>query len=280
MKLLALGVIIAVSSEIAGARAPELDEAQTHFYNARYTEAAAFDVGACAGESIDLSACELRTSALLFQMRRALGDATDRDKAFARCEACPALLTTFVAEIRHAQAFARVRLQAAPDDLETLFLLGKLDLNYVWLQLGTLGRKTGWGDYWEARKSLDRVLAANPGHIRAKVARAWIDYIVDTRMPRGTRWILGGGNKNKGLQAVRDATMMPGDPPARVEALFALWDMQIREKKFPDATSTAVALAREFPANADLRKFLDLHAPASGVLLDRNDLDLAAPRQP
>jgi hypothetical protein len=34
--------------------------------------------------------------------------------------------------------------------------------------------------------------------LRARVARAWIDYIVDTRMPLGTRWLLGGGNKNAG----------------------------------------------------------------------------------
>jgi len=62
-----------------------------------------------------------------------------------------------------------------------LFFLGKLDLNYVWLQLGPLRRKTGWDEYWEARRSLDAVLKANPRHVRARVARAWIDYIVDTR---------------------------------------------------------------------------------------------------
>ena len=68
-----------------------------------------------------------------------------------------------------------------------------------------LGKKTGWDEYWEARKSLDAVLKANPKHVRARVARGWIDYIVDTRMPWGTRWVLGGGNKKKGLTTLREA---------------------------------------------------------------------------
>lgn len=263
MRLFTLGLIFAIVPGLAGARTPELDEAQALFYNARYIEAAALNPDACLGEPVNLAACELRTSALLFQMRRALGDGRDRDKAFASCDVCPALLSTFVAEIRRAQLSARETLKTAPDDYETLFLLGKLDLNYVWLQLGTLGHKTGWSDYWEARKSLDRVLAVNPGHVRAKVARAWIDYIVDTKMPRMTKWVLGGGNKKRGLQAVRDATMMPAEPFARTEALFALWDMQVRERKIPDARTTALTLVQDFPANAELRKFLELPAPTA-----------------
>ncbi|HXW06452.1 MAG TPA: hypothetical protein VD833_14545 [Vicinamibacterales bacterium] len=40
-----------------------------------------------------------------------------------------------------------------------MFFLGKVDLNDVWLQSGTLGRKPGWDEYWEARRSLDQVHA-------------------------------------------------------------------------------------------------------------------------
>jgi tetratricopeptide (TPR) repeat protein len=258
MRLFSLGLLLIASIPgLARADTLPLDEAHTLFYNARYVEAAALSPDACRREPVDLAACELRTSALLFQMRRALGDGRDRDKAFAQCEACPALLSTFVAEIRLAQVAARAALKAAPEDYETLFLLGKLDLNYVWLQLGTLGRKTGWGDYWEARKSLDRVLEVNPTHVRAKVARAWIDYIVDTKMPRMTKWVLGGGNKKRGLQAVRDAAAMPAAAPARTEALFALWDMQVRERQIPEARTTALALAQVFPGNLELQKFLE-----------------------
>jgi hypothetical protein len=272
VKLVAVSLLILITADVAGAQTPPpspaaseartLDDAQMMFYNGRYQDAAALTADSCAGDAVNLSRCELRTSALLFQMRRALGDAADRQKAFANCQECAALLSTFVADIRAGQAAAHATLKTTPDDYDTLFMLGKLDLNYVWLQLGTLGRKTGWGEYWEARRSLDRVLAANPSHVRAKVARAWIDYIVDTRMPRGSKWLLGGGNKKKGLQAVRDATAMPADRFAHAEAVFGLWDMQVREKQLADAVTTATALAADFPANAELQKFLEKQAAA------------------
>jgi hypothetical protein len=144
-----------------------------------------------------------------------------------------------------------------------MFFLGKLNLNYVWLQLGTLGRKTGWDEYWEARRSLDQVLKQNPQHIRAKVARAWIDYIVATKMPRGTRWLLGGGNRTRGLQAVREAAAADADLFVRAEAAFALWDMQVRERNIAAALVTAGTLFQDFPENPGLRRFLDAHAHAS-----------------
>ena len=239
------------------ADSPALDEAQRMFYNGRYADAVTLTADLCTAEADDLAACELRTSALLFQLRRALGGSPDRDKAFSECTGCPALLSTFVAETRRAQAIARARLVLDPEDEETLFFLGKLDLNYVWLQLGTLGRKTGWDEYWEARRSLDTVLKQHPQHVRAKVARAWIDYIVDTKMPRGTRWLLGGGNKKRGLRAVREAATVEADLFVRAEAGFALWDMQVRERNMADARATAATLAEDFPDNPELRKFLE-----------------------
>src|SRR4030095_4118364 len=72
-----------------------------------------------------------------------------------------------------------------PDDGDALFFLGKVDLNYVWLQSGTLGRKTGWDEYWGARRSLDRVLQMNPESVRARGARAWVDYIVGSTGSKG-----------------------------------------------------------------------------------------------
>jgi hypothetical protein len=43
---------------------------------------------------------------------------------------------------------------------------------------GRSAEKTGWDEYWEARRSLDLVVRRQPQHVRALVARAWIDYIV------------------------------------------------------------------------------------------------------
>ena len=142
-------------------------------------------------------------------------------------------------------------------ECEAISFLGKLDLNYVWLHAGTLGRRTGWSEYWEARKSLDAVLKQNPSHVRACVARAWIDYIVDTRLPRGTRWMFGGGDKKRGLRAVEEAARLESEPYAQAEARFALWDMQMRERHIVDAVETARGLSRQFPENRELVKFLN-----------------------
>jgi hypothetical protein len=236
------------------------------FYNGRYADASAAALELCGTNVVNvLRACEVRTSALHFMLRRAMGDSADREQAFAQCGECPALLTTFVDDTRRAVAAARAQLKTDPGDEDTLFLLGKLDLNYVWLQLGTLQRKTGWNEYWEARRSLDKVLKANPRNVRAKVARGWIDYIVDTKLPAGTRWLLGGGNRKRGLQAVREAAEADSERFVRAEAGFALWDMQVRENNIAGARATATMLAGDFPDNPDLRRFLAASATPDRV---------------
>jgi hypothetical protein len=154
-------------------------------------------------------------------------------------------------------------LRADPADDTALFFLGKLNLNYVWLQIGPLRRKTGWDEYWEARRSLDAVLKHNPRHVRARVARAWIDYIVDTRMPWGTRWLLGGGNRKQALIDVREAALIESDFFTHAEAEFALWDMQVRERDMMQATAVARRLARDFPDNRELAAFLVAREAAS-----------------
>ena len=208
-----------------------------------------------------LAACEVYTAALHFQIRRGMGQSTDRGQAWKRCAICPSTLTAFKTALARGQTQARARLKEHPADDETRFLLGKLDLNYVWLHLGALGHKTGWNEYWEARKSIEAVLKNNPHHVRAKVARAWIDYIVDTRMPRGTRWVLGGGNKKRALTALDEAAKADSDFYTAAEAKFALWDIQVREKKFSEAVVVARQLAKDFPTNTDLPRFLQEHDP-------------------
>jgi tetratricopeptide (TPR) repeat protein len=238
-----------------------LTDAYRLFYNAHYEEASALAESLRASAPQTLENDEVRTSALLFQLRGLLNgqDARDGDKneALKRCTACAALLASFMADLHHGQALARSALKITPNDEEALFFLGKLDLNYVWLELGLLGHKTGWDEYWEARKSLDAVLKRNPKHVRARVARGWIDYIVNTRMPWGTRWILGGGNKKRGMTAVRDASKMEADFFTRAEADFALWDMTVRERDFAEAVRLAERLTRDFPDNREVARFLN-----------------------
>jgi hypothetical protein len=239
------------------AHADPLESAQRAFYNGQYEAAVEMTQVKCF-DAPDLDACELRSAALLFQIRRTLAAQGGKEPSVKRCTACSALLTQFDATLQRGKTLARERLQLNRDD-ETLFLLSRLDLNYVWLQLGVLGRKTGWGEYWEARRALDDILERNPTHVRARVARGWIDYIVDTKMPRGTRWLLGGGNKKRGLLTIREAADAEAAFFARVEARFALWDMQVRERKVTEAVETAKSLAVDFPDNRELITFIATH---------------------
>ena len=242
-----------------GADTATLDDARRLFYNAKYEAAAALTLEPCASSADGLAACELRSAALHFQIRRALGDAADRDKAWKRCAVCPDLMVAFQGAVTRGQTLARERLRVDSRDEATLFLLSKVSLNHVWLHLGTLGRKTGWSEYWEARKTLDKLLKQNPRHVRARVARGWIDYIVDTKMPKGTRWLLGGGNKKRGLLAVREAADAQAEFFVNAEARFALWDMQVRERDLPAAVVTARTLARDFQENQELKDFIKAH---------------------
>jgi len=249
----ALGTALPVPAHAGG---PALADAQRAFFNARYQEAADLALALQSSDAGDLTAHELRTSALHFQLRDALGQHPDKGKAFKQCVACPDLLKAFLSSTALGQVVARERLRIDPGDAEALFFLGKLNLIYVWLHVETLGRKTGWNEYWEARRSLDAVLKANPRHSRARVARAWIDYIVDTKMARGTRWVLGGGSKKRAFIGAREAASAESEFFVRVEAEFALWEMLVRERNVTEATTIARKLALDFPDNRKLTNFL------------------------
>jgi tetratricopeptide (TPR) repeat protein len=231
-------------------------DAGLHLYFAgRYDEAAAMarDLRADAGRA--LASYELRTSALHFLVKREVAGAADKKAALAACGRCAALLTDLTAEIAAGRALARQKLEANDRDDEARFYLGKIDLTHVWLHLETLGRRTGWSEYWEARKSLDAVLVRQPDHLRARVARAWIDYIVDTRVPRGFRWMLGGGDKKGALAAADQAARSTsGDTYAVIEARFALWEMLTREGRRDEARAVARVLYEIFPENRDLAR--------------------------
>jgi tetratricopeptide (TPR) repeat protein len=264
------GVLVLVLLGTAGAAAQSLADAQRLFYNAHYQEAADLALKLRESGPHDLANDEVRTTALLFVLRGLLKgqdahNGENKAAALKACTRCPDVLALFAADLKHGQELARELLKANPKDETALFYLGKLDLNYVWLQLGLLGKKTGWDEYWEARKSLDALLKLNPAHVRGRVARGWIDFIVNTRMPWGTRWVLGGGNKKKGLATVREAAAMPADEFSHAEAEFALWDMLLRDKNIGDATEVARRIAAAFPENGEVAAFLAARPPGKSV---------------
>lgn len=246
------------------ARIDSAEESSRLFYNGKYDAAAEMDLRLRAAAPDDLGSYERRSSALHFQLKRELaaaGHPRDRDRALRECERCAALVTAIAADVAKGRELARARLATDPDDIGALFFLGKLNLTHVWLHNDTLGKRTGWSEYREARRVLDDVLEQQPDHMRARVSRAYIDYIVDTRVPWAFRWVLGGGNRKRALATLRETVTMPGTPATLAEARFALWEMLTREEQMAEATAIAETLALDYPENAELEKFLAEQAP-------------------
>ncbi|MEO5741336.1 MAG: hypothetical protein ABIS29_12155 [Vicinamibacterales bacterium] len=256
LRILMAAALVAACAVSVRAEDAVLADAQRAFFNARYQMAADLALALQATDAEALAPYEVRTSALHFQLRDALGQHTNKGEAFKACVVCPDLLKAFLTDTKKGQIIARARLLKNPADDDALFFLGKLNLNYVWLHLETLGRKTGWSEYWEARRSLDAALKDNPLNMRARVARAWVDYIVDTKMTRGTRWVLGGGSKKRAFIGAREAAGADSEFFVRVEAEFALWEMLVRDRQLTEATTIAQRLARDFPGNHKLANFL------------------------
>ena len=75
-------------------------------------------------------------------------------------------------------------------------------------------------------------------------------------MPWGTEWMLGGGNRKKALAVMREASDDTDDFYDTAEALFGLWDMQVREKNRPAALQSARRLAVMFPNNPEVARFV------------------------
>ena len=162
---------------------------------------------------------------------------------------CPPLLEVFSAEFKRGREAARQRLAEAPNDEEAMSYLAKIDTSYLFLQLSTVGKRTGWDEVLGSKRLLEKVLEKNPNHLRAQVARAWMDYVVGTRVPWGTRWVMGGGSRDRGLRDMREAATETGDFYSEVEADFALWEMLMRDGKrdqaVPVARGAAGALSRQ-----------------------------------
>ncbi len=246
--------------DVAAVVAPA-SEAQRLFYSGHYQAAATMAETLLQNSPADLSVLELRSSALLLEFRRLSTLEANRGRPVKGCPSCVDVLAAFFRETDRGAVLARERLHTHPRDVSALYFLGKLDLNYVWMQVGTLGRRTAWKEFREARQALDDAIAVDADHTRALVARAYIDYIVDTKVPWGVRWIVGGGDRERALATVERAAHADSEFFAATEARFARWDLQTREHNVPAAVAVAEQLSRDFPANTELRKFLDTNRP-------------------
>ena len=100
----------------------ELADAMRLFYTGRYEDAAAMALELRAEDDADLASYELRSSALLFQIRRAIGEPKDKEKALKQCAPCASLMSEFRTEIDKGRERARERLKSDPKDVTARFL--------------------------------------------------------------------------------------------------------------------------------------------------------------
>jgi hypothetical protein len=75
-------------------------------------------------------------------------------------------------------------------------------------------------------------------------------------MPWGTGWVLGGGNKKRAMSVMHEAAVAQADFYDSAEALFGLWDMQVRERRFTEALESARRLSALFPNNPEVARFI------------------------
>ena len=164
---------------------------------------------------------------------------------------------------------ARTRLKQNATDEDALFFLGKINLNSglgfilrLWTQ-DRLERILG-----SAQARLDTVLKMNPQHVRAS-SGARVDSTTSStrrfRAPRDGCSAAAADSAGSTRFATREAAQADCPPPyVQAEAMFALWDMQVRERNLADAIVVARALARDFPDNRELTKFLYTYADLQG----------------
>jgi hypothetical protein len=163
---------------------PALDEGHRLFYNGRYEAAAALALQSCTAPPLDLNACELATSALHFQIRKAL-DTGNRSRGR------PAGARPYWrrSSRRRAGAGPPGRAQGGSERRCDAVPAGKLDLSYAGCSR-TLGKKIRWKKSGRRgpRRSRRRRPDISPGARGAQRGST----TSSTRLPRHL-WVLGGG---------------------------------------------------------------------------------------
>jgi hypothetical protein len=97
-------VAMLASTSSAYGNSPSMDDAQRAFFNARYEAASDLALTLQGSDAGSLEAFEVRTSALHFLLRDALGNDVDKARAFKQCSTCAALLAAFLSDTAKGQA--------------------------------------------------------------------------------------------------------------------------------------------------------------------------------
>lgn len=251
--------VAALSLACPGEYESKLSAGKELLYSARYedTERVALEARSMCPE--DPESFELRSTALILQVKMlsekySAGKTSKVENRVKICPECMQLLPLIEAEIRRG-----IELASAPPAVARserfLFLLGRLHLNQVWAYLELEGKLVASkGHFEKGRAIIDQVIAGNPRHVRALVANAWVNYVIDTRAPFGVKWIIGGGKKEVAFRDLAAAIAFAENPYEEWEAKFGLLSILKQEKKRQaEAAALMEQLRIRFPDNLSLR---------------------------
>ena len=201
---------------------------------------------------MNLATRELRTSALLFQVRRAIGSAKDKDKALKQCAACGALMDAFQVETARGLDLARARLKTHPGDDEALFFLGQIQPESRVAAPRDAGAQDRMGSSTGKR---GRASTRSSHALHITLAHGSHAHGSTTSSTRGCRAGRAGCSA-AATRSARCSRFAKRPAPTRTffvhaEAAFALWDLHVREKDLVEATRLARDLARDFPENLE-----------------------------
>ena len=162
----------------------------------------------------------------------------------------PELVAEFKTELAKAIELAEARLKQNPRDLQARFDVGSvyaLQASYTASVEGSM--TAAFGSARRAYDAQEEVLTRDPTRVDAGLVVGLYRYIVSV-LALPTRWlayVVGfGGDKEKGIQLLEDATR---DPETRTDAKTALMLVYSREARHNDVVRLARELRTEFPRN-------------------------------
>ena len=216
-----------------------------------------------ASDPDNLANDEMRTSALLFQLKALLEGPSEKEadkaQALARCAACPDLIAAFVADTITARR-SRAR-RSRPIRTRIGAVLSRQARSELRLAPARTARTPDRLGRVLGGAQITRRRAQGAPAKRSSTRRARLD-----RLHRRHQNAVGHavGARRRQPQAwrreVRQAAAIDADFFVHAEAEFALWNMQVRERDIAPATQVARELARDFPDNREVAKFLESHS--------------------
>src|SRR6266481_1895968 len=262
MRLVAVGILSALSLLAQQTAWTPYDSAFNHFYNLEYDQAIAELEKALAANPDSFNLHNYLAQCIQFREMFKVGalesELVTGNNSFLRrpkIDTTPEIEKRFFDEIGKAMSLAEARVKANPNDAKALYALGvTYGLRGNWNFLVRKAWREALHDATTARKMCNRVSELDPNDYDARLVQGAHDYIVGS-LPAFYKMLgfLVGfrGDKQKGIQTLQ-AVAEKGKANS-VDAKVFLCAIYRREQRWPAATPILEELIRRFPRNYLLR---------------------------